>query len=265
MSMQRRPLWQGITSAAAAVALVAWDRVGNRSTVGGREGLGRLLVDTVKPYLDVSLAEEKDLYPAGSDVLLTIRAEDEHLGNLPVSIALVDSRDGVDRVLEPYFPAGDTYRLQVPVESKPFVLKVTAADIAGNEVVFRHPFGVVPQEPDVRFTELGTPQDVRGGTKLEVRWETRSVLPGAPVVHIDFSDDGGASWSSLVDEYSNEGRWIWSVPGIDLRGGLLRITVRRDTGQEAVAVSAPLTISTTVPRVVIDRIEAGTDEEVGEE
>ena len=59
---------------------------------------------------------------------------------------------------------------------------------------------MIPLRPDIRFISIDRPTNVRGGSKVDVRWETRLVRPGAPVIKIDFSSDGGASWARLVDD-----------------------------------------------------------------
>ncbi len=240
------------------VALVAWDRLGNRSTIGdaGDPGMGTLLVDTVDPYLRVTVEPEIDLYAAGDRFLVNVHADDPHLPAFPVRISLIDASnpDGSRRVLEPYFPASGKYLVQVPLESARFVLEVAAEDLAGNRAVFEHRFRVVPRRPEVRFVGLHQPASLLGGSLADVRWETRFVGADRPAVRIDFSDDGGVTWTELVDEHENTGRWTWDVPRVDLRGALLRITVRRETGQEATALSAPITISTTAPRVIVERV-----------
>jgi hypothetical protein len=153
------------------VALAAWDLIGNRSLdlAGGATESGRLIVDTIKPRLEVSIREQKPLYLPGEELLLDIAAADAQLGGFPAEIALFEedppAADGTaaadgptagrERVLEPLFPARGERRFQAPSRPGAYGLRVRVRDRAGNLAEFEHRFRVGPASPEKRIPRRG--------------------------------------------------------------------------------------------------------------
>ena len=261
------------------VFLLAEDAVGNRSELpeGSTHG-PRLLVDTVRPRLQVTVPEAKDIYDGGEVVSIRIQAEDENLGEFPVRVETAEGHlppaPGKEKaaraaageapggegwsMLARWFPRSGTFSYPVAREPGERRIRVSAQDLAGNisERVLR--FAVAPPSPRARLLGLERPVSMRAGEPLVIRWETRGIgsLESADgKVAIQSSRDGGRTWSDIVRSLPNSGVYTWSTPAEDIPDLRIRIEATGAAGQPASAESAPITVSARLPRVTLESVE----------
>ncbi len=68
------------------------------------------------------------------------------------------------------------------------------------------------------------------GDQIPVQWISDDDAFDVQNVDIDFSADGGSSWTSLVSMTADDGTWVWTVPDVATESGLVRVLARDGDG-----------------------------------
>lgn len=95
-------------------------------------------------------------------------------------------------------------------------------------------------------------ETLRGGETYTVEWTASDAESGVESVDIDYSSDGGSSWTTVATGVSG-GSYAWDVPGATTRDALIRVTATDAAGNSASDRSdATFTVDTDNPTV--DRV-----------
>ncbi|MFA5114129.1 MAG: Ig-like domain-containing protein [Candidatus Margulisiibacteriota bacterium] len=91
----------------------------------------------------------------------------------------------------------------------------------------------------------------RVGATYPIRWSASDTvgLAAAPIT-IQFSSDGGGSWSTVASGLTNTGTYEWTVPSLATTSGRIRVSAVDQVTREATAISAAdFTIDVVRPTV----------------
>ncbi|RJQ42516.1 MAG: hypothetical protein C4534_09865, partial [Gaiellales bacterium] len=98
----------------------------------------------------------------------------------------------------------------------------------------------------------------RGDTEYEVRWQASddagmSVSP----ISIEYSADGGSSWTTVASGEADDGSYLWTTPTIDSSTVLVRVKALDSSLREGSGTSQAVTIDSTVPALESKSPQAG--------
>ncbi len=81
--------------------------------------------------------------------------------------------------------------------------------------------GTAPPPDAVTVTYPNGGETLTGGGSANITWTYTGTFT---TVDIDYSDDGGTSWSSIVTGTTNDGSYTWSVPAVATTAGRVRVS-----------------------------------------
>ncbi len=103
--------------------------------------------------------------------------------------------------------------------------------------------------PEVTVTAPDGAEIWAGGSARSVTWiatDASGIAPGS--IAIEFSSDGGGTWSSVASLEANDGSYAWVVPLVDTSAAIIRVTATDAAGNTAGDSSnATFTIDSTAP------------------
>jgi len=84
-------------------------------------------------------------------------------------------------------------------------------------------------------------ETIQGGTVYEIRWSASDANLDTNSIKLEYFD--GASWSSIVEQAYNSGRWFWQVPNTAVSSANIRLTVSDMAGNSSQVESGVFNIS----------------------
>ena len=100
----------------------------------------------------------------------------------------------------------------------------------------------------------------RGGGSYEIRWRASGQGLGATPVRIEYSLDGGGSWTEISRDRPASGVHAWKLPRADTERAMVRVRAAGPAGVSGEAVSKrPFVIDSTPPRASL-RFDPGAQE-----
>ncbi len=102
----------------------------------------------------------------------------------------------------------------------------------------------------------------KGGSTQTISWTASDASPGNVLVTLDYTTDGGASWTNICTNQSyvhGANSHTWTVPGVDTLTGKVRITVTDDAGNVCTPILSAnyFIISNTAPTVNVTAPNGG--------
>ncbi|MFA6170975.1 MAG: Ig-like domain-containing protein [Patescibacteria group bacterium] len=82
--------------------------------------------------------------------------------------------------------------------------------------------------PVMSLSSMFTGQTLTGGNIYTINWTATDLNIGPPAgtpIKIEFTSDGGLTWSSVVGATENDGAYSWTVPAINSSDCQIRVTV----------------------------------------
>jgi len=114
-------------------------------------------------------------------------------------------------------------------------------------------FAITPQ-PTLTVTSPNGGEEWTGGFVQTITW---SSVGSVPDVMLEYSTDGGSSWTTILSGTPNDGTQLWSVPVVASTNCLIRISDMTDGIPEDVS-DAPFTI-TVLPTLTVISPNGGED------
>ena len=185
------------------------------------------IADISTPHVDVISPKNLDKWKAGESTLVTWESDSDSCD--PNSIATISlSIDGGATFpinLAADIPDSGSYQITVPDNSSTHaVILVTISRSFGNSGEdSSDEFTIQETEnPDVAIIAPNGGDVLNIGDPYTVQW-TATDSSGIDYVNIDFSPDGGQSWSPLVSHWDDPNSYEWT-PWVPTNNGRLRIT-----------------------------------------
>ncbi|MBS3782444.1 MAG: S8 family serine peptidase, partial [Candidatus Thermoplasmatota archaeon] len=131
--------------------------------------------------------------------------------NVEENILLIPDQNGVE---------GGTYELtvsghNVPEDTQPFAI-VISGGLGSSET---------SKSPSIELTNPKEGETWYSGGKEDITWETERGDGSLEDVDLEYSSDGGASWSSIAQGVEDDGVYTWTVPEISSSEAKIRATV----------------------------------------
>jgi len=210
------------------------------------------IIDSTAPHVELLSPLTGDSLPSGGSWDIRWYAVD-NFGIAPDGIDINYSLDG--GYSYPYQiavnePNDGVYHWRIPGDllSGAFMIKVKAWDRAGNSSCghMNGPSAVLPLGLAI-VTPAGG-EILAGNSLFDIRWSS-GIRSG--IISISFSRDGGRSYPDVIAENeTNDGHFLWNVPGINTGSTKIKI-VCRGAVQETVFSDSLFTIDSTPPEVTV--------------
>lgn len=119
-------------------------------------------------------------------------------------------------------------------------------------------FAIDSTLPAVLLTSLGGGQYLSGGGAVNILWTASDTHLLAAPITLEYSSNGGGSWSAIASAQANSGTYSWTVPGVNLATARVRVRAMDAAGNEALSASASnFTIDSTNPVVTLTSLLGG--------
>jgi hypothetical protein len=103
----------------------------------------------------------------------------------------------------------------------------------------------------------GVSQVIAGNSQQIITWTASDPFFPASPIHLEYSIDGGSTWTNIVTEYANTGSYTWTAPAVDTNLGAIRVTAFDLYGNKSQVQSQnSFSIATTPPTVTTSGIVA---------
>lgn len=137
-------------------------------------------------------------------------------------------------------------------------LALWAKDSAGNISSTSSYVTVLLDQTNPSLTMGTIPSVVRGTSTTNISWTASDATAGIQSVILEYSSDGGSTYSQVADLTNLTSPYSWSTPTTDVTGALLRITATDAAGNSTDVVSSSFNVDDSAPTVTITSPAANT-------
>lgn len=129
-----------------------------------------------------------------------------------------------------------------------YIFAVQSFDKAGNSSALDWQRVVVDNLPPVvSVTAPLAGAKLKGGTSYNITWTATDTYMPANPIQIEYSADGGTTWTTLIAATENDGAYTWTVPTVTVGAAKIRVTATDALARTSGAVSGAFTIDSTAP------------------
>ncbi|MDD4271818.1 MAG: Ig-like domain-containing protein [Patescibacteria group bacterium] len=100
--------------------------------------------------------------------------------------------------------------------------------------------------PALTLNSMFTGQTLTGGNVYTISWTASDTNLSATSMKIDYSINGGSSWTNIVDSSSNDGTESWTVPSTNTSNGKVRVIATDLATNATTAESSAFSITYSV-------------------
>lgn len=137
-------------------------------------------------------------------------------------------------------------------------LALWAMDSAGNISSTSSYITVMLDQTNPALTLGSIPSVVRGTSSTDVSWTASDATAGLQSVILEYSSDGGSTYTQVADLTNLTSPYSWQTPTTDVTGALLRITATDAAGNSTQVVSSSFNVDDSAPTVTITSPSANT-------
>jgi hypothetical protein len=101
---------------------------------------------------------------------------------------------------------------------------------------------------------------IAGGANYPIRWTASDTNFGNGPIEIDYSADGGTTWSAtpVTANHANDGTFQWPVPAVNIDSARIRVTATDRAGRATTVTSGSFTIDSIPPTFSARTIDPNT-------
>jgi hypothetical protein len=112
--------------------------------------------------------------------------------------------------------------------------------------------------PTIVLTSFNGGQIVAGGSQQTITWSATDSNFYYQPIQIEYSQDAGTTWNSIVQETQNTGSFLWTVPSIDSSQVILRLSAFDVDSNISITQSLnPFIVDSTPPQLALTGINQG--------
>jgi hypothetical protein len=247
-----------IDSASVRVRVTATDASGNALSDSSDASFR---IDSTVPSVALSSLDGGGAYRGSSSQSLTWTASDSGSGLGATSMSFEYSSDGgaTWTAIAANEANDSTYSWSLPaaLSSQTVRVRVIATDVAGNQAndFSAADFTIDSTNPAVTLTSLTGGATYAGGSSQAITWTAATdnfALAASPIT-LEYSTNGGTSWTSIATGEANDGTYTWNpLPSIDSATVRVRVTAADAVGTTATSASTSnFTIDSSGPVLAI--------------
>jgi hypothetical protein len=105
--------------------------------------------------------------------------------------------------------------------------------------------------PALSLTAPAGAEFLASGSSFNITWSASDLHLAPTPIKLEYTLNGGSSWTTIATAQSNTGTYAWTVPSDDVSNAQVRITAIDDVGLSTVKTSPNFTIDSTVPSVAV--------------
>lgn len=256
------PASQIVSATENAKTLSFWLRDG-AGNVSARVNSDTVTLDTTPPVVSLQSLTGGQTIGGGSSVSVTWSASDANFGASPISISVSSDGGATYGVLSASEADDGTYTWSVPVvNSGTYRIRVTATDLAGNSTSDSSAsnFTINSSTPVVSVTSPNGGEFWRSGTSHAITWTSSGLPGGASSAKIEYSIDGGSTFSLIANGEANDGTYTWTVPAVGAGNSdtRVRVTITDSLAVDTADVSdSHFSIDNTAPVATLTSLVGG--------
>jgi hypothetical protein len=201
--------------------------------------VGQLNTDNINPTLTLGSLFTGQTLTGGRVYPINWTAADLNFSGTPVKLEYsIDVNDGATWyvIIDSTENDDGVYSWSVPtqINSSAAKIKITATDLADNSTSAQsNVFTIAYSEsvdnapPVVTLNSPNGGESWQGGSSHVITWTaTDNVTPaGSIAVKLEYSTDGSANWTTIIDSAENDGAYLWTVPDSTSTNALVKATV----------------------------------------
>ena len=185
-------------------------------------------VFTIKPVASISIIAPQagDVYVAGDPI--NIKWTSTGIQNVKIEytndngVVNADWHSLVDNT-----PSNGLFVTSFSIPTNQYRIRISEA-LNGSPMAYSNGVFTVSPQP-VRTISVTSPNGGENwlvGTTSEIRWVSTNI----DSVKLEFTIDGGANWTTIVDRTPSNGLYNWAIPSTDFRSDLCLIRVSNTKG-----------------------------------
>jgi len=235
------------TTTNALVRVTASDTEGNTTS---DESDGTFTIDSTNPSITADAPNGGETFRGGETATIQWTASDSAAGLDSFDVDY--STDGGSTWTDETVVSTGAVRAHawtVPnVDSSNVLVRVEATDAAGNTATDESDgtFTVDSTAPSVTVSDPNGGESVSAGSTYTITWSDSDALSGVDSADVDYSTDGGSTWSDVATVTDGSESVDWSVPDVETSNALVRVTATDGAGNaEADQSDSTFTISSS--------------------
>jgi hypothetical protein len=224
----------------ATVTIAGVDLAGNANQVATNN---TITIDNIIPTVTVTSPNGGETWLGGTTLNITWTVTDANFGATPIAIEY-SINGGTNWVVAANVANTGSYSWTVPnLSSSNCLVKVTATDLAGNigsdisNAAFTITGDIVA--PSVVVNSPNGGESWQGGSTHTITWTaTDDKTPNTDLlIDLEYSTNGGNSWTTIVSNTANDGSHYWTVPSVSSTQCLVKVSTEDYAGNSASDVS----------------------------
>jgi len=192
---------------------------------------------------------------SGEDVTVSWNTTDATAGVANVTVSIQNASTTIANTTET--TANGSTNLTVPAGTADgnYSVGVEPVDQVGNNRSVESPDAVVVDgtSPAVTVDAPNGGETFRGGETTTIEWNASSGDYTIDSIDIEYSTDGGSTWSNVTIDTADDGSYTWTVPNNDTSNAEVRIIATDSEGNTGTDTSDDtFDIDSTPPSVTVD-------------
>lgn len=240
----------GFNSNTARVRVIVVDRAGNSTTA---TSASHFTVDSSIPILTLTSLTGGQFLRATQVVDITWAATDANFGGTPITLFYSTDEGATWTPIGSAMANSGSYAWTVPdVDSSQYRVRVVATDVVNQSALASSTNNITVDRtpPVVTLTSLTGGQVILGNSPYDITWTASDANFGSTPITIEYSANGGSTWTTVASNRANTGDYSWAVDVAD--GDQYRVRVRATDAVGLTSVSASTThfsISSLAPNL----------------
>lgn len=240
------------------VRIKSVDTAGNTATAIS----STFAIDSTPPVVNLTSLTGGQTIRGGVNYTVTWTATDTNMASSPVTIEYSSNDGSTWTSVATGLSNSGSYTWSVPsVNGNTYQIRISASDLSGNigQAASTSSFTIDSAAPTVNLTSHTGGQTIPGnGASSTITWTASDDHLGSNPVKIEYSSNGGSTWSTVATGLANSGSYAWTVPTPDTSTGRIKITVTDQVGNAGSSSSSSnFTIASTAPVITQTTLASG--------
>jgi len=197
--------------------------------------------DATLPALSLTAPAGGTLHKGGTTMNLSWSGSDANSAATPVTLEYSGNGGTSWSTIVANQAASGSYTWTLPsLNSSTVFVRAKFVDLATNIRTASNASAIVidSSAPVVNLTSLTGGQTLKGGSTYAITWSATDNNFGANPIALDYSLDGGSTWSAIAASTGNSGTYNWTPTGLNSQQLRVRVTAMDSLSQTANSASS---------------------------